>query len=185
MAKCTDRPLIYNIFERAGDEHISHIPEILYNYREHENNSYKTVSVKLKTETLDYIVSLPRHIKIIENIHIVMCCWKRTDNLFEQLTNINEQTYSYRIILHLLNNNPDEKNNLINIVKKINLREKPKIKIILSHYNNEFYGFQRFLYIKNLIKNNILDYVLMIDDDQLYEKYWVEKYVEFKRAYDI
>ena len=85
MAKCTDRPLIYNIFERAGDEQF-HIYQKYYIIIVNMKIIHINSSVKLKTETLDYIVSLPRHIKIIENIHIVMCCWKRTDNLFEQLT---------------------------------------------------------------------------------------------------
>ena len=41
----------------------------------------------------------------IEDIHIVMCCWKRFQNLDSQINMLNNQTVSNRIHFHLVNNN--------------------------------------------------------------------------------
>jgi hypothetical protein len=75
-----------------------------------------------------------------------------TSNMFTIILNI--QNVKNRIHIHLLNNN-------INNIKKldemvIEFKKKYKINIHLSHYDNKYYGFQRFIYTKDvLIKSNI------------------------------
>jgi len=51
-----------------------------------------------------------------------------------------------------------------------------KIQITLTHYDNKYFGFQRFIYVRDsLLKSFNLDYVIFMDDDQLFEPTWTEK----------
>jgi len=180
LTKGTDRPFVYDNIERTGVLRVQYINKILYNYVEHENNSYKTVKASEKQLQLEYLISIIPKEKIIEDIHIVMCCWKRIINLEQQIEMLNNQTYSNRIVLHLLNNNFEIKDEVENILKTIN-NKYTNIRILLSHYDNSYFGFQRFIYIRDtLIKNYIIDYVIIIDDDQLFDSDWVEKIYNLK-----
>ena len=94
---------------------------------------------------------------------------------------LNNQTVSRRIHFHLINNNYNDKDELENIVKFCK-RKYINIKISLNHYKNKYYGFQRFIYIRDiLLKKHLIDYVIMIDDDKLFEINWVEKIWELRR----
>lgn len=109
-----------------------------------------------------------------DSINIIMCCWKRIENLETQLKNMNEQTIANKIILHLLNNNPEYSDLL---TQKINsyFNTFSNINIKLSHYCNQYLGFQRFLYIRDILIKSGIEYVIMIDDDQIFSSDWVEK----------
>ena len=173
LQKCSDRIMIYKIFEQCGHHKISYINSIIYNYREHDRNSYKTFRGDKKA-ILNYCNNSPKCKVSVEDIHIIMCCWKRYQNLNQQFEMLNNQTVSNRIHLHLINNNFDKKEEIEKIVEKCKNKYK-NIKLILSHYKNEFFGFQRFIYIRDyLIKKFNIDYVIIIDDDQLYDNKWVE-----------
>ena len=158
----------------SGKNKIQYIKNTLYYYREHEFNTHKVVNDSYKKEVLEYLDTLNPIDKLEEDIHIVMCCWKRFEHLELQIKNLNTQTYNKRIHLHLLNNNQKDKEKILKIVNKC--KDLYDIKISLSHYDNKYYGFQRFLYIRDvLLKKTILDYVIIIDDDQLFTNDWVEK----------
>lgn len=116
-----------------------------------------------------------------EDIHIVMCCWKRYHNLKKQIKMLNSQTVSRRIHLHIVNNNYEQKEKIEIIVSFCRVKYK-NIKLNVSHYDNEYFGFQRFIYIRDvLMKKYILDYVIIIDDDQLFKHDWVEKLWELRK----
>ena len=83
LTKGTDRPLLYNILELSGHEHIKNINEKIYYYREHSNNSYKTVDMHYKKEQLNYIINKKESLKINEDIHVVMCSWKRIKAVYQ------------------------------------------------------------------------------------------------------
>jgi glycosyltransferase involved in cell wall biosynthesis len=181
LTKGTDRPLVYNCIELSGFSRVKSIEKILYNYVEHDFNSYKTIEPKYKAKQIEYLTKLKPKNKIIEDIHIVICYWKRIENLEHQLKNLNEQTVSKRIVLHLINNNPDY---FVFLSKKINEFSKifENIRIYLSHYSNEYYGFQRFFYMRDIIlKEFIADYVIIMDDDQIFDLDWVEKIYNLKK----
>ena len=178
LKKCTDRSLVYDSLERSGNHKIQHVNIVLYNYREHDNNSHKKVKNKYKEKVLKYILNKPKKEKISDDIHIVMCCWKRIFNIEKQVQNLSEQTCENNIHFHLLNNNRNNQHNLDEMVKTFT---NDRIKIHLSHYDNKYYGFQRFLYIKNeLLKNYLLDYVVIIDDDQFFPNNWLENLWKMK-----
>jgi glycosyltransferase involved in cell wall biosynthesis len=171
LTKGTDRPLVYNTIELSGLDRCRHIDKIIYNYIEHDNNSYKTVDYKTKMKQLNYIFSIEPKIKIVEDIHIVMCVYKRPYNLEKQLINLNSQSVSNRIHLHLINNNPS----LNDIFKYILSNPSNKLRYTVYNCDNTYFGFQRFLTIRDdVLKNHNLDYVIIIDDDQIFHDDWVE-----------
>ena len=50
------------------------------------------------------------------------------------------------------------------------------IKIYLSHYDNKYYGFNTFFYIKDILINKYnIDYVIIINDNQIYPNDWIKK----------
>lgn len=174
LTKCTDRPFIFNICEWAGKDRIQYIPNVIYYYRDHLNNTYKNVSTNFKREQLNYIGNQTPRNPIQEPIHVVMCTWKRNKLLNTILQNQNTQTVAPRIHLHLLNNNPKERETLTAIIEQFN-KTKPAITVTLKHFENKLYGFQRFQYIKtDLLVNHVADYVIMVDDDQQFPPEWVE-----------
>jgi len=174
MEKCTDRILVYKIFELAGKDKIAYINNVIYNYREHNFNSYKNVKNERKIALLNYCNNSEKIDNYVEDIHIVMCCWKRFQSLEAQFAMLDYQTQSKRIHWHLVNNNYEEKDLLESIIEKC--KEKYKnIKVSVTHFKDKFFGYQRFLYIKDhLIKKYLIDYVIIIDDDQIFHKNWVE-----------
>lgn len=116
-----------------------------------------------------------------EKIHIILCYWKRIENLEKQINNLNEQTLSKKIILHLINNNLNNKGYIENTISRLipNL----KLKILTSHYDNKYSCFQRFFYIKEKIINNYYcTHVIIIDDDQIFPNDWVEKMYNLKKS---
>lgn len=102
------------------------------------------------------------------DIHIVLCYWKRLQNLETQLNSLNQQTLANNIHLHLLNNNPEIKLEISKLIIRF-AKLKLHFKITLFHYDNRYSCYQRFFYIKDhLIKQfrNKIEYVIIIDDDR-------------------
>lgn len=173
LVKGTDRPIVYNTIEMAGHRRVKFIDRLLYEYLEHDNNSYKLVQPEIRQAQIAYLQALLPKSSIEEEIHIVMCCWKRPENLPIQLENLNSQTVASRIHLHLLNNSVENRE----VFEDIVARSLPtsNIKISLTHYTNTYYGFQRFLYTRDtLLKSYNIDHVIFMDDDQLFLPSWVE-----------
>ena len=112
---------------------------------------------------------------IADKINIVMCCWKRFENLEAQFIMLNNQTVSKEIHWHLINNNYGEKEKLDRLVEKYS-KIYHKIKVHVTHYKNKFYCFQRHFYIRDILMEKFnVKYVIIIDDDQIFNKKWVER----------
>ena len=182
LDRVTDWADMFCIAELAGNR-VEAIPELLHIYnidnsKLYENSFYNDYSSTQRKEIESHIVSLPKLTlvdKLIEKedkIHIVMCCWKRFYLLEEILESLNQQLINKQICLHILNNNPEAKikldENINNYVEKFE-----KLEIYVSNFNNEFVSFLRFYYVKDLIKKNEINYVIFIDDDQIFNKGWV------------
>jgi hypothetical protein len=173
LVKGTDRPIVYNTIEMAGRNRTKFIDRVLYGYLEHDHNTYKVIPPEFRRAQIAYVQALRPKSRIEEEIHIVMCCWKRPENLPIQLENLNSQTVASRIHLHLLNNSVENRE----VFEDIVARSLPtsNIKISLTHYNNQYYGFQRFLYTRDtLLRSYNIDHVIFMDDDQLYLPSWAE-----------
>ena len=180
LQKGTDLTILCDLFELAGNENIKMINKKIYYYRTHDNNSFHSITNEeriFKEEGLHYIKTRPRRVKINEEIHIVMCCWKRLHNLNNIITDLNNQICTNNIHLHLVNNNSNNKD----FLDLLTNRKYSKLTIHVGHYNNEFYAFQRFLYINSVILPNFLcDYVIIIDDDQRFSNSWIKDLWEMR-----
>ena len=113
----------------------------------------------------------------MDKIHIILCTYNRIYNLENVLQSLHIQTVSNQIVLHLLNNNISQKDQIEQLIlTKYNFR------IILTHYNNENNIFERFIYAKKFISYvpNV-KYLLFIDDDMTYENTWVEKMYDLRK----
>jgi glycosyltransferase involved in cell wall biosynthesis len=174
LVKMTDHPIIFNTIEMAGKPRTKFIETMLYSYEEHANNSYKLVPNHVKEQQKNYVRNLTPKPLTIEPIHIIMCIWKRPENLSLQLENLNNQSVANRIHLHLLNNNLDNREVFEQIVA-VSTRTYTNINITLSHYDNKYCAFLRFVYARDvLLRSFNIDYVIFMDDDQLFESTWVE-----------
>ena len=181
LTKGTDRPIVYNCVEMSGKERCVFIPRKLYYYVEHPQNSYKTVHVKEKKEQIYYLSNITPKETIVEDIHIVMCYFRRPENLEIQMMNLNLQTVANRIHLHLLNNNTETVAILDKSLRELRTKY-TNIQVTLTHYNNEFFGFQRFFYIRDvLLKKYNIDYAIMMDDDNTFPHNWVENMYKLRQ----
>ena len=117
LTKGTDRPIVYNNLELSGIARVKFNDIVLYDYREHDQCSYKTVNPNYKKEQILYLNHLSPKVPIVEDIHVIMCSWKRVCNLKSILTNLNTQTVKERIHFHILNNNIDEIETIKSIIE--------------------------------------------------------------------
>ena len=113
-------------------------------------------------------------------IHVVLCVYNRIELLPNLLYSLRSQTVAKLIVLHIINNNPKYKK-IINsiILEHIRKTRRNTIKIVVSHKDNSHSCFERFFYIRDLIKNNKIPYIIIIDDDQLFPKKWVDVFFEW------
>lgn len=159
------------------------ICKLYLNYKNYEFNIYNHKNYLLFYKQMNFIHRNNLNFlfdNLNEKIHIILCCWKRIENLEKQIINLNDQTVGEKIILHLINNNVDNKDHIKNIINK--LSSNLKLKIILSHYDNKYSCFQRFFYIKEKIMYNYYcSHIIIIDDDQLFYNDWVEKMYKLKK----
>lgn len=121
------------------------------------------------------------HSILQDDIHIVMCSYKRVCNLPEIIESLINQSVFCKIHLHILNNNPVETDNINHIIKNYNKNPSDKtqpnyklIKITLNNYNNENNVFERFIYGRELRTYGI-EYIIYIDDDMKFRPKWVER----------
>ena len=176
LTKATDRPIVYAMFEYFGKKKITHIPHNIYYYRIYENNSFNRVPRSQQQIQLKEVCARQyTQLTYSEKIHIVLCCWKRQQFLKTQLNNMNAQTIAHKIKFHLVNNN-EENIDFINTLIEEQLKEEDnKLSFGISHHKNINNCFERFYYIREHLVPLGVQYVLIIDDDQIFAENWVEK----------
>lgn len=168
LLKGTDRPLIFSCLELAGHNRVQFINSPLYNYRSHPNNTLLKLDKDIIKNHIQYVNQQKPKERVEEKIHIVMCSWKRPHNIFKIVNNLDQQTVSKKICLHIINNNIRHQNHFINLTSK-------NISINISQRDNSNFAFERFLYTKELLKTIPLDYIIFIDDDEYFDTNYIEK----------
>lgn len=175
IPRCSDVALFLHLIELCGYEKISFINQKLYFYREHTANSYKTVDRKLRNEINDYLFNLPSPSAFPCDIHLVLATYRRSKNLRPILDMLVDQTVS-NIHLHIIDNNEDAAHTRL-IDDTINdYRKKLKISLIRNRYN--YSCISRFYFAKKIAEQYLLDYVIIFDDDQIYESTWLQQYID-------
>lgn len=179
LNRYTDRQMIYKTFELAGLDRTIYIKDVLYVYRSHSNNCRNIyTNPRIIKNGFDYITQLPICPLLNEDIHIVMCQYKRVEYLSTILRNIQAQTIANRIVVHIVNNNIDKWEDIKSLVKSIDISP---VRFTLCNTGNNYYGYARFLRVKQLLKTTFLPYVIFIDDDQAIPPTWVEDMYKLKK----
>mgnify|MGYP002784416858 CR=1 FL=1 len=109
----------------------------------------------------------------MNNCAIIMCTWKRIEKLektFEMLTAQTNQDFTF----HIWNNNADISEEVSSIVRKQNITTN------VHHSFKNIGGLGRFKMAKTL--THVVDKVIFIDDDQIFDKNMVEI---FLNSYDV
>lgn len=179
IVRATECMLIFKLLQLSGIDNIYNIQENLHFYRNHANNVRKKIDDGYKKDVIKFISNTQSAKQIEETIHIVMCVYKRHENLETIIESINNQSCAKQISLHIINTNSDAEKwaFLKSLIKKLNVH----IKINLCNTNKNLYGYARFLYVKYLLHTVYIPYVIFIDDDQKLAKNWVERMYESRK----
>lgn len=176
LIRVTDRQFIFKCIELAGLDRVSIIEPVIYNYRSHSGNIRNKVNNEYKKEIERHIAATSSNEVLKEEIHIVMCCYRRHHNLKEIIGSICNQTINvlYSVNLHIINTNPDKWEDTQRIKGELNAANS-NLKLHLCNTTENLYGYARFLYVRHTMKKCFMPYVIFIDDDQVLAKDWVEK----------
>ena len=172
LRRCTDLVLLMEILELCGPSKIQFIDEKLYYYRDHNNNGYKTVETNEKNLYLNYIANKSCRIPIKPDLHVILATYKRK-NLNEIFKMLQKQDRE-NIVLHLLDNNEDIAMNMY-VTSEIN-KFKDQLKILLYRYNFNYHCFSRIYIVKEILKKYLVDYIVIFDDDQIFDTDWCTFY---------
>ena len=168
LMRYTDTLMMFKLSELAGQSRISLISDVIYMYRSHPNNARNRFNDSATRENgLIYAKSIKPYMPICEDIHVIMCCYKRWKNLPEIIKHMNKQTVASRIVFHIVNTNPER---WADVQKAI---PKTICKVKLYNTGKNIFGYARFLLTKKLMRETILPYVIYVDDDQVLPPSWV------------
>lgn len=107
-------------------------------------------------------------------ILIILCCWKRPQNIVSTLTDLNNQTFiskhKRQINLCIWNNNYETKEELDTFINKY----KKNILVSIYHSKVNIGGISRFVLTKYVCDIVDFDRVIFIDDDQMFKNTFVE-----------
>jgi hypothetical protein len=95
------------------------------------------------------------------NVPVVMCTWKRPENLQTTIDLLRNQTKP--VVFYVWNNNEKIRNAIDEIVRK-----EKKLPIHVSHSASNIGGFGRFYQARSIANEH--KYVIFIDDDQTFDK---------------
>ena len=175
LTRYTDRLFMYHVLERSGYKNIRKIPIELYNYRSHSNNLYKNPKPEHKL-MFEYVQNSENKKLIDEIIHIVVCSFKRTTILENFIQQLNKQETLHKIQVHIICNDEISYNWYMNNKKHMKFEYK------IYKYNNKNFGFERFLFIKNvLLIEEYIPYVIIIDDDLLFNDDFIQKLYDLRQ----
>jgi len=171
LIRVTDRQFIYKCIELSGLKRVSYIKKILYSYRTHSHNIRNLVDENYKNRIIDQIAKKAPSKVLEDEIHIVMCCYKRHHNLLKIIESISLQTIkNIKIHFHIVNTNPEKWEETLLLKDRI----WENVVLHLCNTNSNLYGYARFLYVKKLMKTTYIPYVIFIDDDQYLPAEWLE-----------
>jgi len=176
LVRLTDWQFIFKCIELSGIEHVAYIKKILYNYRSHPGNVRNKVKNDYKALIAEQIASISPSSPIEEDIHIVMCCYKRHHNLKQIIKSVDTQTITImrkkKIHFHIINTNPEKWELVVQI--RDDFISRGGVFLHICNTNANLYGYARFLYVKKIMKDFFMPYVIFIDDDQYLPEDWVE-----------
>ena len=192
LQKASDRGYIYRTLELSGQDRVGYIPETIYEYRYSETDStLQTVPAEKRRASLDHVLhGMPHSEPLQLPIHVVLVLWKRIPLLRTQLDSLANQTVlakGQRLEVHLVNNNPNriaiqEIDATVAEFREQQVTvESPYLEIRTTHNKENWHAFSRFLYVRDLRKSEAMDFVVLVDDDQVWDPHYVENLVDSHR----
>jgi len=97
-------------------------------------------------------------------LKVIMCCWDRIENIGKTVACLDIQI-DRDFELYIWNNNIEIKNELEEQIKEID----PQYNVYIYHANENIRGIGRFYMVTHLLENDNFDYVIFIDDDQIFD----------------
>ena len=116
-------------------------------------------------------------IKFSEKHHILFATYQRNENLQRVFDMLSKQSVK-NIHIHLLDNNEDSdsQKEIDEILNKYNF-----LHITLHRFNKNLHCFGRITLTKKITETCVLDYIIIFDDDQLYDEDWLENMISQKQ----
>jgi hypothetical protein len=104
-------------------------------------------------------------------LKIVMCTWNRKENMTKTITCLNIQTYK-NFTLYIWNNNKKYRG----FIEKEIYKARPKFNVYIYHSDENIGGIGRFYMTTELLKKENFEYVIFIDDDQIFDSNLIENF---------
>ena len=113
-----------------------------------------------------------------ETIHVLLATYERNANIREVLTMLQTQTFK-NIHLHILDNNVDSKIQHELDIILTEFIDKLQITVHRPGWNSHCFG--RITCIREMMDKYLMEYVVIFDDDQIFDKNWIENMVRDRR----
>jgi len=113
---------------------------------------------------------------LLPHVHIILVVWRRIFLLNRQIESIATQTIQdkRKVVLHIVNNNSNEKYHIGELVQQAMQSQHERMHIHLYHSDKNMGAFQRFFYACELWQTLDLDEFVLLDDDQIWPRTFVE-----------
>lgn len=170
LQKSTDRPFIIRFVELSGDLRIHFFDGApLVNYSFTSNNGL-TRFPKEKIELDKEYANNQKSVSVLpETIVVVSCVFDRS-NIVEFLQHLlaSELAPNTLLEVHICNNAPSRQMELTAYAKVATRQSgaNPSMHVTIHDMDTNTYGFGRFVLAKQLMEKQLLDYFVMIDDDE-------------------
>ena len=189
LAKATDRGFVYRMLELSGTERVGYITDQIYKYNWSSSSSTLAIVGKATRDAhCQHVKDLVPSNKFQLPIHVVLVCWSRIYLLRHQLVWLQQQSGlgGRAIKLHLLNNNMEQKEEIEAIVdnfydwqRNANIEEGVLlVEVAIIHNEENWHAFSRFLYVDELRRQEPIDSVIFVDDDQFWQRSFVASLVK-------
>ena len=176
LQKSTDRPFMFAFLEYSGDHRVHFLSEQqIYNYTWTPNNGLLRFSSKVIALDRSYVNK--QAIRKLSPIYIdiITCMWdRRTEKEF--FSSIMQSTLrdNHVIRLHVCNNKPELQYERENLARKFK-------HITVYNMRTNTFGFGRFILAKKIMRDLLIDYIIMVDDDMFVENFTLQNVFDSRR----
>lgn len=200
LLKASDRGFIYRMLELSGPERIAHIADKIYKYQvSAEDSTLAKVPPLTRADMLEHTISgMEPSEPLVHGLNVILLCWKRIYLLTSQLIWLQRQTNlgKRRVHVHVLNNNQKEYRTVERAIHEFEdwqskeMKDKGKLhesftsplKISFVHNDKAKHCFARFVYVDELRREQPLEEVVFLDDDQYFPPTLLSLFVEKHRT---
>ncbi|XRB17913.1 glycosyltransferase 2-like domain-containing protein [Pseudoscourfieldia marina] len=176
LQKATDRPLIYSFIEVAGNNRILYLGYMrpLYNYTFGSSsgvNIFRREVILGDRQLTQQQKAWPARRDLI---YVIACVFNRRntgawlERIHASVLNTNQNAR-----IHICNNSPERQAEFEAIADRLNMDSSINTKI--HNMGQNTFGFGRFLLARSLREIEMIDYIIMIDDDQFVRAHTIQQ----------